>query len=376
MDTPPAPASPSIMPFMSHFGDIPDHRVVGRTDHKLYDIIFIAVCACIAACDDWKTIGLWAKARKKWLAKFCELPNGIPSACTFRRFFRNVDPEALQLAFIAWMNDLNVALDGKTVAIDGKTARRSFCRADGKGPIHVISAWMGANRMVLGQMKTDEKSNEITAIPELLRLLEIRGSIVTIDAIGCQKAIAKAIRENEADYCLAVKENQPNLLRDIRATFEEAPEEEVIRHTTREENRGRIETRSYAQTDDLSRIRALEEWDGLASVVRVESKRAAASGESHEIRYYITSLGKGVRRLANAIRQHWGIENSLHYVLDVTFREDYSRIREGNGAESMATLRRLAMNFINNARDMKLSVKNRRMCAAFDNSVLEKILGF
>jgi len=363
-----------VMRFLRHFSTIKDHRVIGRTDHKLFDIIFIAVCGSIAACDDWKTIGLWAKAKRKWLRKYCELPRGIPSACTLRRFFQRTDPVALQTAFIGWMREMGEVLAGQTVAIDGKTARRSFNRSDGKGAIHVVSAWMSANRMVLGQLKTSEKSNEITAIPELLKLLEIKGAIITIDAMGCQKAIVKTIRERGADYCLAVKENQPFLLEDIRATFEEASS--VIRHETVEEGHGRIEMRIYRQLTDLSRIRSSGEWDGLASVVRVDSHRITPEGEARETRYFISSLGKGIKRLAKAIREHWGIENSLHYVLDVTFKEDGCRIRTEDGAENMATLRRLALNFLNNARHMKMSVKNRRMMAAFDNEVLENILGF
>jgi len=369
-------AARSAMLFMKHFSTLKDHRVVGRIDHKLFDIVFIAVCGSIAACDDWKTIGLWAKAKRKWLRKYCELPCGIPSACTLRRFFQRTDPEALQAAFIGWMREMGEVLAGQTVAIDGKTVRRSFSRVDGKGAIHVVSAWMSANRMVLGQLKTAEKSNEITAIPELLKLLEIKGALITIDAMGCQKAIAGTIRERGADYCLAVKENQPSLLEDIRATFWETPLSAMIRHETVEDGHGRIETRTYRQTTDLSRIRSAEEWEDLASVVKVDSHRITPEGEAVETRYFISSLGKGVKRLAKAIRNHWGIENRLHYVLDVTFKEDGSRIRTEDGAENMATLRRLAMNFLNNASHMKVSVKNRRMMAAFDDKVLENILGF
>ena len=230
--------------------------------------------------------------------------------------------------------------------------------------------------MVLGQLKTEEKSNEITAIPELLKLLEVKGALVTIDAMGCQKAIAQTIREREADYCLAVKENQPTLLEDVRATFDEASESKSFRRVTREESHGRIEIRAYTQVTDISRIRSADEWRDLSSVVRVESHRFTSEGNSTETRYYISSLGRGVRSLAKAIREHWGVENSLHYVLDVTFKEDGSRIRSGDGAENMATLRRLALNFLNNDREKGISVKNRRMMAAFNDEVLENILGF
>ena len=364
-----------VMPMMRHFSKIEDPRVVGRSFHKLFDIIFISVCGSIAACDDWKTIHLWAQAKLEWLRKYCELPFGLPSSDTLRRFFQHVAPDAMHLAFIEWMKEANEVLDGQAVAIDGKTLRRSFNRADGKGAIHVVSAWMSANRVVLGQIKTEEKSNEITAIPALLKLLEIKGALVTIDAMGCQKEIVRTIRERGADYCLAVKENQPSLLEDIRAAFEKAPDSSKVSHMTQEEGHGRLEIRSYEQISDLSGIRSVKEWEGLASVVRVESHRFAPEGNTSETRYYITSLRKGVRRLAKAIRGHWGIENSLHYVLDVTFKEDWNRVRKDDGAENMNTLRHVSMNFINNAGHMKLSVKNRRMAAAFDNNVLEDILG-
>jgi predicted transposase YbfD/YdcC len=368
-------AAASVLPMMRHFTKIEDPRVVGRSHHKLFDISFIGVCGSIAACDDWNTIHLWAKAKRKWLRKYCELPHGIPSADTLRRFFQRVDPEALHMAFIEWMKELHEILDGQSVAIDGKTLRRSFNRADGKGAIHVVSAWMSANRMVLGQVKTEEKSNEITAIPDLLKLLEIKGALVTIDAMGCQKEIVRTIREREADYCLAVKENQPSLMEDIRQAFEEAPDSVKTSHMTQEQGHGRLEIRTYELISDLSGIRSANEWQGLDSVLKVESHRFAPEGNTSEVRYYITSLKKGVRRLAKAVRNHWGIENSLHYVLDVTFKEDWSRVRKDGGAENMSTLRHIAMNFINNAKHMKLSVKNRRMSAAFDNKVLEEILG-
>jgi len=372
MDTPSSP----VIPFMKHFVQVKDPRVVGRSHHTLFDIIFIAVCASIAACDDWKTIGLWAKAKKTWLRKYCKLPHGLPSSCTIRRFFRHVNPEALQEAFIGWMGKMRETLDGKSVAIDGKTLRRSFSRADGKGAIHMVSAWMSANRVVLGQIKTEEKSNEITAIPELLKLLEIKGALITIDAMGCQKEIARTIIEREADYCLAVKDNQPSLLEDIQATFAQTPESSTVQRTTWDEGHGRLELRSYTVINDLSRIRSADEWEDLGSVVRVESHRFAPEGNTTEVRYYISSLRRSIRRISKAIRDHWGIENSLHYVLDVTFREDGCRVRTGDGAENMSTLRRLAMNFLNNARHLKLSVKGRRMAAAFDDKVLENILGF
>jgi len=362
---------------MKHFGGLKDPRVVGRTHHKLFDMLFLTVAATIADCDDWEMIILWARERESWLRRYCELPNGIPSRFTVSRLLQRLEPEALHKAFAAWMKDIQEISDGDIIAIDGKTQRRSFERApDGKGAIHVVSAWLSRNRVVLGQLKVEEKSNEITAIPELLRLLEIKGALVTIDAMGCQKDIAGEILERGADYLLAVKDNQPTLAEDVKLTFETAVDEKLLYTTTLDDGHGRVEMREYWQCMDLSRLRTAKEWPGLKSLGKVVSYRFDNGGcESEETRYYISSLGRGVRRMAKGVRGHWGIENQLHYVLDVSFSEDRLRVRKGNGAENLGVIRHVAGNYLSGASHLKYSVKKRRRMAAINTDILQSILG-
>lgn len=257
-----------------HFDSIPDPRVVGRTTHKLFDILFIAVAACIANCDDWGMVELWAKERIDWLRRYCELPNGIPSHDTFSRVLASINPDTLHSAFVAGMKEIQEITEGDVVAIDGKTLRRSFDRSgDGKGAIHMVSAWLSKNRVVLGQLKVEDKSNEITAIPKLLLLLELKGALVTIDAMGCQKDIAGAIIAGEANYLLAVKDNQPTLSEDVENTFKKATVESVLSFETTSEGHGRVEVRKYTQCLDLSLLRTAFEWPGLKRIVKVESMR-------------------------------------------------------------------------------------------------------
>lgn len=368
--------SESHLSFLRHFSLVPDPRVIGRTEHKLFDILFIAVAACIAHCDDWQMVTLWAKEREGWLRRYCELPAGIPSHDTFSRVLASLDPDALRMAFVGWMGEIQEITAGDVVAIDGKTLRRSFDRSGGgKGAIHMVSAWLSKNRMVLGQLKVEDKSNEITAIPVLLRLLELKGALVTIDAMGCQKEIADTIIEQEGDYVLAVKDNQPTLAGDIKRAFEQAPAELLRSSETIDEGHGRVEIREYYQCLDLSALRTRSEWRGLKSLCRVVSYRFTSDGEkSAETRYYISSLGPGVKRLAGAIRAHWGIENQLHYILDMSFDEDRNRIRAGDGAENMAIIRHIAMNYLSQAKYLKVGVKNRRNLAAISTDVLQRIL--
>ncbi len=366
--------APFNAPFIKHFANVPDCRVQGQVDHKLFDILFIVICASIAACDDWNAVGLWAKERESWLRRYGELPFGIPTRFTLSRVLQRLNPDALHVAFIEWMKEIHDLTQGDLVAIDGKTLRRSFDRAGGKGAIHMVSAWTARNRMVLGQLKVEDKSNEITAIPALLRLLELKGALVTIDAMGCQKDIAQTIVEQGGDYALAVKENQPTLLEDIRETFRLSPSTSVREHTTREQGHGRTEIRTYRQTDVLFRLRTAADWPELRSVAEVISHRFAPEGSSTEHRYYISSLPLGVRRLARGIRGHWGIENSLHYVLDMAFAEDRNRTRTGDGAENLATVRHLARNKLQKATFLKCGIKNRRFHAAISTEVLQRIL--
>jgi len=367
----------SLPLFQKCFGSLPDPRVLGRTHHKLFDIIFISVAAFIAHCDDWEMVALWAREREPWLRRYCELPNGIPSHDTFNRVFSLLDPKALHSAFAEWMKDIQELTDGDIIAIDGKTMRRSFDHAPGgKGAVHMVSAWLARNRVVLGQLKVEDKSNEITAIPELLKLLDIKGALITIDAMGCQKEIAAEIIDREADYLLAVKDNQPTLAEDVEQTFDEAADE-AAHTTTLDDGHGRLEVREYYQSMDLSRLRTALQWPGLKSLGKVVSHRYVNGGsDSVETRYYISSLGRGVKRMAKGIRSHWGIENRLHYVLDMSFDEDRIRVRKGNGAENMGVVRHVAMNFLSRAAHLKVGIRNRRNLAAISTDKLEKILGF
>lgn len=360
---------------LRHFSQVPDVRVIGRTEHTLFDILFIAVAAYIAHCDDWKMVTLWAKEREAWLRRYWELPSGIPSHDTFSRVLARLDPDALRAAFTGWMGEIQEITSGDVVAIDGKTLRRSFNRSNGsKGPIHMVSAWLSRNRMVLGQLKVEEKSNEITAIPVLLRLLELKGALVTIDAMGCQREIASTIIEQEADYVLAVKENQPTLAEDVKLAFQNASDEVLRSSRTVDEGHGRVEIREYHQCLDLSLLRTRSEWSGLKSLCKVVSYRFTQDGgKSAETRYYISSLGPGVKRLAAAIRAHWGIENQLHYILDMSFDEDRNRIRAGDGAENMSIIRHIAMNYLSQAKHLKVGIKNRRNLAAISTDVLQRI---
>lgn len=360
-------------PFMEYFKEIDDPRVVGRGWHKLFDILFITVAASIAACDEWKMIVLWAQKNEPWLRKYCELPNGIPSRFVFMRVFQRLNPETFHKAFVAWMKEMQTITAGDVVAVDGKTLRRSFDRADGKGAIHMVSAWSNRNQMVLGQIKVEDKSNEITAIPELLRLLEIKGALVTIDAMGCQKEIAAQIVEQGGDYLLAVKDNQPTLFEDVRRPFEEG--NAGRRTETEDVGHGRLEIREYWQTSDLSGLRGLDLWPGLKTLGRVRRRCLDLDGKiGEENRYYISSLPLGVKRMASGIRGHWGIENKLHYVLDMSFDEDRRRIRKGDSAENMGTVRHVVMNYVSQAKHLNCGIKNRRLLAAIDVNVLQEIL--
>lgn len=361
--------------FMRVFSSIPDPRREGaQTKHSLFDMIFIAISACVSGVDDWQTVVLWAQSQESWLRKYCRLENGIPSWWTFRRVFRILDPDTLQGAFVRWMQGIQT-VTGSVLAIDGKTVRRSFDKRDGKGAIHVVSAWLAENRVVLAQCKVNEKSNEITAIPELLSLLKIEGLVVTIDAMGCQREIAGKVLEKKADYVLAVKDNQPNLHEDVQNTFSALVDEldGLPQYSTHERGHGRKETRQYFLTSDLSGIRDREKWPGLKSVGMVVSERVVDGRESVEVRYYICSIAGDAKRFGNSVREHWGVENGLHWVLDMAFDEDRNRTRKGEGPENLSTIRRIALNLLKQCQ-MKCGIKGKRILAAADCGIREKIL--
>lgn len=364
---------------VEHFKNIEDPRIDRGKLHNLMDIIAIAICAVICGADTWEDIELFGEAKHEWLKQFLELPNGIPSHDTFGRVFSIISPVEFQRSFLNWIKAISESIEREVVAIDGKTSRRSYDRGKGKGAIHMVSAWATANRVVLGQVKTEDKSNEITAIPELLDILALKGCIVTIDAMGCQKTISAGIIEKEADYVLALKGNQGTLHEDIKLFFEDAKETgfKGIRHDFHETidgDHGRIETRRYYTISDIEWLEGKADWKGLKSIGMVESEREIGEKVTKEIRYYISSLPGNAKQFGDAVRRHWGIENSLHWVLDVAFREDECRIRKGYAAENFAVLRHIALNLVRQEKSIKRGVKGKRLKAGWDNDYLGKIL--
>lgn len=373
-------AKPSSI--VEHFSILRDPRIDRTKRHKLLDIVAIAICAVVCGADSWVDVELFGKSKKDWLSKFLELPGGIPSHDTFSDLFNRLDAEQFQECFISWVQAVQEVTKGRVLAIDGKTLRRSHDKAQGKGPIHMVSAWSAANRLVLGQVKVDDKSNEITAIPELLRILDITGCIVTIDAMGCQREIARTIVQQGGDYILAVKDNQKTLHDDIRDLFDTPDSNSLAqgRHDYAEtvhKGHGRIETRqcwTISDPDSVEYLQSHASWDGLQSVAKVTAHRQIGAETSKETRYFITSLPGDAARLLQSIREHWGIENSVHWVLDIAFREDESRVRKGNGPQNFAVLRHIALNLLKQERTSKGGVKARRLRAGWDEHYLIKVL--
>jgi predicted transposase YbfD/YdcC len=363
-----------------HFAGLTDPRVERTRLHGLLDIVAIAVCAVVAGADTWEHIEQFARAKHEWLKTFLALPNGVPSHDTIARVFARLDPDEFQRAFVGWVGALQEATDRRVIAIDGKTLRRSFDRTKGKSALHLVHAWATANHLLLGQVAVDEKSNEITAIPELLKVLELSGAIVTIDAMGCQKEIARTIREEGADYLLALKANHEHLHEQVKAFWEEAYRrgfkgyDVMSYHRQWNEGHGRFEARRCWATSDLSWLAGREEWEGLRSVVFVESERFVGESLAVEERYYLSSLPADARLLNEAARSHWGVENSLHWVLDVTFDEDRSRIRKENAPENFGLLRRLALCLLKRDTSSKGSIKGKRLQASWDEGYLLRIL--
>ncbi len=361
-----------------HFGGLNDPRRERGRRHNLCDMIAIALCAVICGAESWEDVAEYGRQKEPWLKTFLRLPNRIPSHDTFNRLFRLLKPKPFQACFQRWMQGLVEATEGRIVAIDGKTLRHSFDRAADKSALHMISAWAVANGISLGQRAVDGKSNEITAVPELLKLLELEGAIVTYDAMGCQKEIAQAIRDQGADYVLAVKDNQPRLHEDVMASFVEAFEgdrgETYRLLATTEKGHGREERREYVVLRELSKIRDRHLWPDLRSLAMVCSERTIDGQTSTEARYYISSCSGSARQIAGAIRGHWGIENSLHWSLDVTFGEDAHCLRKDHGPENMAMLRRAALSLIKQERAEKGSLRRKRLRAGWNNAYLEKLL--
>lgn len=362
-----------------HFARLEDPRIDRSKKHKLLDIITIAICGVICGADSWVDIAMFGESKEEWFKGFLELPNGIASHDTFGDVFSRLDPVQFQECFMEWVRAVNELTKGQLVAIDGKTLRRSHDKLLGKKAIHMVSAWSTANGLVLGQVKTDEKSNEITAIPELLKQLELSGCIVSIDAMGCQKQIAKSIVDKGADYVLSLKGNQPRLHEDVKDLFDGAMQLgfEGMNYDmweSVEKGHGRIETRQCWVISDLTYIRSLKDWRDLNCVAMVKAERRIGDSISVESRYYISSLKGNARQLLRAIRGHWAIENSLHWVLDIAFREDDCRVRKDNAPQNLAVLRHISLNLLKQDKTLKVGIKAKRKRAGWDNQYLLNVL--
>lgn len=363
------------------FADLPDPRRDHNRLHNLWDIIALTICAVIAGADAWTEVEEYGQLKRDFLETFLELPAGIPSHDTIGRVFARLDPDAFQRCFRTWVAALVEATDGRIIAVDGKTLRRSADAAGGKGPLHLVSAWATANHLTLGQRAVSDKSNEITAIPELLRLLDLHGAVVTIDAMGCQKAIAEQIERAGGDYVLALKENQGHLYADVRQVFLDGLEDDfrgVVHHahTTEDRGHGRRETRRYHVVAAPPALLARHpEWAGLRTLGMVFSERRVGAQEpTCETRFFISSLPPRVKAFAHAVRSHWGIENALHWTLDVSFREDESRVRKDHGPENLALLRRLAVSLLKRDPTVKRGIATKRKRAGWDNDYLLHVL--
>jgi predicted transposase YbfD/YdcC len=361
---------------LRHFAKLKDPRRPHRRLHYLQDILVIALCAGIAGAQDWQEIETFGRKRLDWLRRFLALPNGIPSHDTFERVFDRIKPQACQACFRQWVQALSAALDIKHVAIDGKTLRGSGSAA--LGPLHLVSAWATAQHLSLGQVAVDAKSNEITAIPALLELLDVGGAVVSIDAMGCQKAIAQKIIDGGGDYVLTVKDNQEHLLADIQQSFQDACENDFAgmehdTYETQERGHGRDEYRCYTVLHCTSGVRKAAEWAGLTTIGMCYSQRTVGEKISEETRYFIGSVMASARYYGKALRNHWGIENGLHWQLDVTFREDSSREQGRNGAANLALVRKLALTLLKR-HSSKQSIACKRLHAALDVDFLQEIV--
>lgn len=363
------------------FDDLPDPRVSGRCTYKLTDVIIIAICGVLCGADSWVGVEMVGREKEDWFREFLELEHGIPSHDTFGDVFAMIDAEAFQKRFMRWVEQVFQVTKGQVVALDGKTLRGSHDKAIGKNAIHLVSAWASQNGLVLGQRQVADKSNEITAIPELLELLNVTGCIVTIDAMGCQTAIAQTIRDRGADYILRVKANQSKLRQDIEDWFVHGDQQAFVGmqmdyHRSVAKTSGRIEVRQCWVVSDpvaFEYIRHYHGWADLNSIIRIHREVHHGEKVTEQTAYYISSLAASAQTLLDATQQHWAIENSFHWVLDVTFREDHARNRIGDSPANMAVLRSIALNLLK--RDpSKHSLKQKRFKAAMNNDFLYALL--
>jgi predicted transposase YbfD/YdcC len=370
----------SIESLVRHLSVVEDPRCQGKIEHRLIDILVIAVCAVIACAESWDDIALYGRSKLAWLRTFLDLPNGIPSHDTFRRVFMLIDPDAFERGFAAWAGSLVDSFEREVIAIDGKTLRRSFDRSRERSPLHLVSAWASEQGLVLGQRRVHEASNEITAIPELLDQLALENSIVTLDAMGCQTAIAEQILARGADYLLVLKANHPLGYEAVVKHFDQAcfrrgaPQRAAC--DTFDEAHGRLVRRRVFASTEAASLEALSTWPNLHTVLAVESLRSTNGTPKveTEIRYFLSSCRDDPIVLGRAIRQHWAIENALHWVLDVTFREDDSRVRDQRAARNLAVLRRMAINLVGRDGSTKASVRAKRKRAAWNDDYMLQLL--
>ncbi len=370
----------SMRNLVEEFSSLEDPRCGGKVEHRLIDILVVAICAVIAGAESWEDIALYGRSKLDWLGTFLALTHGIPAHDTFRRVFMLIDTGRFEACFEAWARSFGTTLDREVVAIDGKTLRGSFDRGREQGPLHVVSAWACDRGLVLGQRRVSDKSNEITAIPDLLDVLDIKGAIVTLDAMGCQRVIAAKILERGADYLVTLKANQGKkfaAVQELCATtcFGRAPIHRPV-HDDFDDGHGRLVRRRVFVCPNATALEPLRDWPGLQTVLAVETIRQVngAGKTETDIRYFLSSSTDQPELLAKAIRKHWQIENSLHWVLDVTFNEDHCRMRDRNAVQNFSLLRKIAINLVRRHQTSKASLKGRRKMAAWDNQYMEQVL--
>jgi predicted transposase YbfD/YdcC len=367
--------------FLQHFNLLKDPRVKNHNHrHNFLDILVITILGTICGADGWVEIVDFARAKKEWLKTFLKLPNGIPSHDTFGRVFSLLEAKVFFECFSEWIKAINLPVEKEVIALDGKTLKGSHNRKHGKQALHMVSAWATSQRLLLGQLKTLDKSNEITALPKLLKMIDVKDNIVTVDAMGCQKNIARQIKKQGGNYVMALKDNQPTLRQDVASIFAKGIGKQFKkmlhrRVKSKDHGHGRIDTRVYTLISAREEEEFKRRWPGLKSIGRVESTRNIDNVIEKEVRYYITSLTyEDINDFARAARQHWGIENNLHWSLDVSFKEDSCRVRIGNAAENLATVRRIALNLLKQEKTRKTGIAAARKRAGWDHDFLMRVL--